>query len=258
MRTDIIMLTKAANGLVYRAVSKLALHSRDSIDKLIVCYTGNDANEFKKLKDFLDNIKLNTQLLQDEYNFAKLNNKIMKQHVTSENILFMNDDVILHSDAVTPCLKVLEDKAFGAVGIKLVYPNDTIQHAGVFQACNNLGVCHGVGHIHFKEKNRAVPPYIVPGVTGAFLMMRTADFKKIGGFDEHFKHCFEDVVLCKRIRDLGMQIVCNNVVEATHYESQTRKQAMCREDFDLVLSILNEKLEDKRWTRMNQQITLEQ
>lgn len=79
----------------------------------------------------------------------------------------------------------------------------------------------------------------MPGVTGAFLMVRAEDFKKIGGFDERFKYCFEDVVLCKRIRDLGMQIVCNNAVEAVHYESQTRKQAMCREDALLMLKILN-------------------
>lgn len=144
------MLTKATNNLVYRAVSKIALYSRDSIDKLIVCYTGNDANEFKKLKDFLDNVKLNTQLLQDEYNFAKLNNKIVKEYVTSENCLFMNDDVILSSDAVAPCIKILEDKDFGAVGIKLLYGDGTIQHAGVFWACNNLGKCQGVGHLYFK------------------------------------------------------------------------------------------------------------
>lgn len=116
-------------------------------------------------------------------------------------------------------MKILEDKSFGAVGIKLLYGDGTIQHAGVFLACGKSGMCKGVGHIHFKEKNRAIPAYSVPGVTGAFLMMRTADFKKIGGFDERFKYCFEDVVLCKRIRDLGMQIVCNNAVEAVHYES---------------------------------------
>lgn len=246
MKTDVVILTKAANGLVYNSVAELCTHSRDSIGTLIVCYTGDDQEEVKKLDKMLDDIPVNSVLDIGEYNFAKLNNEMVKKHVSSECVLFMNDDVVVHSDAVTPCLKVLEDKNFGAVGIKLVYPNDTIQHAGVFWACNNLGMCHGVGHIHFKEKNRAIPPYIVPGVTGAFLMMRTADFKKIGGFDEHFKHCFEDVVLCKRVRDLGMQIVCNNSVEATHYESQTRKQAMCKEDAELLLSILNEKMEDKR------------
>ena len=241
MNTDVVILTKCTNGLIYKSISELCKYSKDSINKFIVCYTGKDAYEFNKLKDFLDNVKLNTLLLQDEYNFAKLNNKIVKEYVTSENILFMNDDVIVHSDVVTPCLKILENKDFGAVGIKLLYGDGTIQHAGIFWDCNNLGMCQGVGHLHFKEKNRDLPAGIVLGVTGAFLMLRTADFKKIGGFDERFKYCFEDVVLCKRIRDLGMQIVCNNAVEAIHYESQTRKQAMCREDALLMLSILNER-----------------
>ena len=241
MKTDVVMLTKCTNDLVYKSIPELCTYSRDSINKLIVCYTGDNSEELKKLDKMLDDIPVNSVLDIGEYNFAKLNNKIVKEYVTSENILFMNDDVIVHSDAVTPCLKILENKDFGAVGIKLVYPNGTIQHAGIFWNCNNLGICQGVGHLHFKEKNRDLPTGIVPGVTGAFLMMRTADFKNISGFDERFKYCFEDVVLCKRIRDLGMQIVCNNAVEAIHYESQTRKQAMCREDALLMLKILNER-----------------
>ena len=241
MNTDIIMLTKCTNGLVYKSIPELCEYSRDSINKLVVCYTGDNSEELKKLDKMLDDIPVNSVLDIGEYNFAKLNNEIVKRHVTSENILFMNDDVIVHSDAIAPCLKILEDKSFGAVGIKLLYGDSTIQHAGIFWNCNNLGICQGVGHLHFKEKNRDLPSGTVLGVTGAFLMLRTADFKKIGGFDERFKYCFEDVVLCKRIRDLGMQIVCNNAVEAVHYESQTRKQAMCREDALLMLSILNER-----------------
>ena len=238
---DVVILTKCSNDLVYKSIVELTAHSRHNIGTLIVCYTGDDQEEFNKLYKLLGEIPVNSVLEIGEYNFAKLNNKMVKKYVTSENILFMNDDVIVHSDAVTHCLKILEDKEFGAVGIKLLYGDGTIQHAGIFLDCNNLGMCKGVGHLHFKEKNRDLPASIVPGVTGAFLMMRTADFKNIGGFDERFKHCFEDVVLCKRIRDLGMQIVCNNTVEAIHYESQTRKQAMCREDALLMLKILNER-----------------
>ena len=241
MNTDVVILTKCTNGLVYKSIVELTAHSRHNIGTLIVCYTGDDQEEFNKLYKLLGEIPVNSVLEIGEYNFAKLNNKMVKKYVTSENILFMNDDVIVHSDAITPCLKILEDKEFGAVGIKLLYGDGTIQHAGIFLDCNNLGMCKGVGHLHFKEKNRDLPASIVPGVTGAFLMLRTADFNKIGGFDERFKHCFEDVVLCKRIRDLGMQIVCNNAVEAIHYESQTRKQAMCREDALLMLKILNER-----------------
>lgn len=239
MKADVVILTKCANGFVYKSVAELCTYSRESIGTLIVCYTGDDSEEVKKLGKMLDDIPVNSVLDIGEYNFAKLNNEMVKRHVSSECILFMNDDVILSSDAVAPCIKILEDKDFGAVGIKLLYGDGTIQHAGVFWACNNLGMCQGVGHLNHKEKNRDLPSCVVPGVTGAFLMMRTADFKKIGGFDDRFRHCFEDVVLCKRIRDLGMQIVCNNAVEAVHYESQTRKQAMCREDALLMLKILN-------------------
>ena len=241
MNTDVVILTKCTNGLVYKSIVELTAHSRHNIGTLIVCYTGDDQEEFNKLYKLLGEIPVNSVLEIGEYNFAKLNNEMVKRHVTSENILFMNDDVILSSDALAPCLKILEDKEFGAVGIKLLYGDGTIQHAGIFLDCNNLGMCKGVGHMHFKEKNRDLPASIVPGVTGAFLMMRTVDFKNICGFDERFKYCFEDVVLCKRIRDLGMQIVCNNTVEAIHYESQTRKQAMCREDALLMLKILNER-----------------
>lgn len=241
MKTDVVILTKCANGLVYKSVAELCKYSKDSIGTLIVCYTGEGDEEMKKLDKLLEDLPVNALLDYGEYNFAYLNNQMVERWAESECVLFMNDDVILQSDALAPCLKILEDKSFGAVGIKLLYGDGTIQHAGVFWACNNLGMCQGVGHLCFKQKNRELPSAVVPGVTGAFLMMRTADFKKIGGFDDRFQHCFEDVVLCKRIRDLGMQIVCNNAVEAVHYESQTRKQAVCKEDFDLMLKILNER-----------------
>ena len=219
MKCDVVVLTKAINGLVYKSITELCAYSRDCINRIIVCYTGDDSKEVMKLGKLLDSIPVNSVLDIGEYNFAKLNNEMVRRHASSECVLFMNDDVILRSDAVSPCLKILEDHSIGAVGIKLVYPNDTIQHAGVFCACNKLGMCYGVGHLHFKEKNKAIPPYIVPGVTGAFLMMRTADFKKIGGFDERFKNCFEDVILCKRIRDIEKQIMCCNSIEAVHHES---------------------------------------
>ena len=105
MKTSVVMLTKAANGLVYRAVSKLALYSKDSIDRLIVCYTGDDSEEVKKLGKMLDDIPIDSVLDIGEYNFAKLNNEIVKRHVNSECILFMNDDVIIENDAVSYCLK---------------------------------------------------------------------------------------------------------------------------------------------------------
>ena len=64
------------------------------------------------------------------YNFAENNNYLVDKHCTSEAVLFMNDDIELVEDSVTSCLKWLEDHSIGTVGIKLLYKDKTIQHAG--------------------------------------------------------------------------------------------------------------------------------
>lgn len=71
------------------------------------------------------------------------------------------------------------------------------------------------------------------GSTGAFLLVRRSDFKAVGGFNESYKHCYEDVELnCKiATRRKGFNVTLNSV-RAVHRESSTRQQAMCREDFE--------------------------
>lgn len=66
----------------------------------------------------------------DEYNFAANNNYLVEKHCLSECVLFMNDDIELVEDSVSKCLKWLDNKDVGTVGIKLLYPDKTIQHAG--------------------------------------------------------------------------------------------------------------------------------
>lgn len=139
MKTTIIMLTRASNNMVYASIRALAAYSLDSIDKLVLCYTGDDIDEFKKLDGFLNGIPLASKLELDKYNFAKLNNKLVKQHVTTDSVLFLNDDVIMTYDAIETPLKRLQCPAVGTVGIKLLYPDKTIQHAGIFTSTDNVG-----------------------------------------------------------------------------------------------------------------------
>lgn len=139
MRADIIMLTRAANKMVYASIEALTKYSRDSIGTLIVYYTGEESEEVKKLDRLLDDIPVNSVLDTGEYNFAKLNNEIVKRNVTADNILFLNDDVIMTYDAIETPLKRLQCPAVGTVGIKLLYPDKTIQHAGIFTSTDNVG-----------------------------------------------------------------------------------------------------------------------
>ena len=142
----------------------------------------------------------------------------------------MNDDVQLVEDSVTKCMKWLEQPDIGTVGIKLLYLDNTIQHAGQFVSVK-AGKFAGVGHIHWKQKNfEAKNAYRVIGNTGAFLMCRRDDFLEIGGFDESYKHSIEDVQFNLEILKLRKSNVCDVTTWAWHAESQTRKQASCPED----------------------------
>ncbi len=166
----------------------------------------------------------------DFYNFAKNNNYLVEKHCLSEAVLFMNDDVQLVEDSVTKCLGWLEQPDIGTVGIKLLYLDNTIQHAGQFVSFKD-GKFAGVGHIHWKQKNfEAKSAYRVLGNTGAFLMCRRDDFLEIGGFDESYRHSIEDVQFNLQMLKLRKSNVCDVTTWAWHAESQTRKQASCQED----------------------------
>ena len=112
----------------------------------------------------------------------------------------------------------------GAVGAKLYYPDDTIQHAGLV-----LGVFGLAGH-SYRHFPRAHPGYMgrlnqaqnVSGVTAACLMMSKRVYKEVNGFNEQFQIAFNDVDLCMRIRKAGYLIVFNPFAELYHYESKTR------------------------------------
>jgi GT2 family glycosyltransferase len=114
----------------------------------------------------------------------------------------------------------------GAVGAKLLYPNDTIQHAGVVlghggvagHAFWYLPEAH-VGYFNFAQIIRNCS-----AVTAACLMMRKSVFSEIGGFDEKIRVAFNDVDLCLRIREKGYLIVYTPYALLYHLESASRKK----------------------------------
>lgn len=72
----------------------------------------------------------------------------------SDKLLFLNDDVELKTDAITHCIKILDDNpVVGTVGIKLLFPDGTIQHGGhvLFYKDRKLV---GVTHLLLKQQDR--------------------------------------------------------------------------------------------------------
>lgn len=158
------------------------------------------------------------------FNFSAINNHAAR-HADGEYLLFLNNDTeVVTPDWLEAMIEQAQRPAIGAVGAKLLYPDDTVQHAGVIVG---LGGVAGHSHKHFGA---AEPGYFYTlqtvnnfsAVTGACLMLRREVFEAAGGFDEELAIAFNDVDLCLRIRAAGYRNVYLPHVVLYHHESKSR------------------------------------
>ncbi len=159
-----------------------------------------------------------------EFNYSAINN-FGAQYASGEYLLLLNNDIeIISENWIQEMLMFAQRKDVGAVGAKLYYSDDTIQHAGVI-----LGICGIAGHSHkyFHRSNtgymtRASIIQNLSACTAACLLLRRDVFDEVGGLDEKFQVAFNDVDLCMKIRRAGYLIVFTPYAEMYHYESKSR------------------------------------
>lgn len=159
------------------------------------------------------------------FNFADMNNAAAA--VTTGEILgFINNDVeLITPDWLETAAGLLSRPEVGAVGAKLRFANGMIQHAGVVVGTSGLAenaFQHvGVNDVGYFHRTQVAGNY--SAVTAACLFMRRADFQAVGGFDaKNLPVAFNDVDLCLRVRERGLQIVWTPHIELFHYESVSR------------------------------------
>jgi len=139
--------------------------------------------------------------------------------------LFLNNDTeVLTPDWLERLLLIERHPEVGAVGATLVYPDRTIQHAGLFPHRDGRWVHVYRGRPLDCEGERGELRHVraVPAVTAACLLMRREHFAALGGFDERLAVTFGDVDLCRRVREEGRLVVVTPHARLVHYESLTR------------------------------------
>jgi len=119
--------------------------------------------------------------------------------------------------------KAEEDEAIAAVGAKLLYPNGTVQHAGVVFLPDGY---YPITPVHVYQGFSKDAPQVnrrreVQAVTGACMLVRRDVFLSLGGFDEEFRNGYEDVDFCLRVREAGYRVVYIPEAEVVHHESKT-------------------------------------
>jgi len=158
------------------------------------------------------------------FNFSKINNDAAR-HAKGQVLVLLNDD----TDVITPdWLEELVSHAMrdgiGAVGAKLLYPDNSVQHGGVI-----LGVGGIAAHAHRflphdapGHMNLAVSIQAIAAVTGACLAVRREHFEAVGGLDESLAVAFNDIDFCLRLRQTGLRNVFTPWAQLYHHESLSR------------------------------------
>ena len=205
-----------------------SLYEKSSYKNFEVIIVENNSTE-KETFEYYERVKqqyenLNVVTWTGIFNYSAINN-FGVNYAKGEYILLLNNDVeILNDNCLEEMLMFAQRKDVGAVGAKLYYSDDTVQHAGVI-----LGLGGTAGHAH-KHFGRSHPGYMarasiaqnLTACTAACLMMRRDVFDEVGGLDESFEVAFNDVDLCMKIREKGYLVVFTPYAELYHYESKSR------------------------------------
>ncbi|MBR8827193.1 MAG: glycosyltransferase [Gomphosphaeria aponina SAG 52.96 = DSM 107014] len=158
------------------------------------------------------------------FNYSKLNNFGVKQ-ATGEYLLFLNNDTkVITQGWVRAMVQQAQRPIIGAVGALLLYPDDTVQHAGVVLG---IGGVAGHSHKHFRGDSQGYIRQLISvnnysAVTAACLMCRREVFEDVGGFNENLQVAFNDIDFCLKIKEQGYHNVWLPHVKLYHYESKSR------------------------------------
>jgi len=176
------------------------------------------------------------------FNYSAVTNFAVKHSIGSVLLFLNNDTEIINPDWLQELLEHALRNDIGAVGAKLYYPDDTVQHAGIILG---LGGITGHGHRYFPRDSHGYAGRLkvvqnVSAVTGACLMTRRSIFEQVDGFDEEYPLAFSDIDFCLKIREKGRLIVWTPFAELYHDESKTRgyedtldKQMRFRKELEL-------------------------
>jgi GT2 family glycosyltransferase len=156
------------------------------------------------------------------FNFPRLCNAGAAAADGCGHLVFLNNDTeVLTRDWLERLLQVAADPRVGAVGATLLYPDRTVQHAGLFPRTDGTWVHRDRGR-PWDAADELHAEREVPAVTAACLCVRRAVFDAAGGFEERFPVAYNDVDFCTRLRSRGLAVVVTPHARLVHYEALSR------------------------------------
>ncbi len=224
---SIVIPTRNGFHLLYRCVESIFSKTTYTNYELIIIDNGSD--DIVTLR-YLQHLQEDPRVIviRDDrpFNYSALNNKAVEQ-AKGELIALLNNDLeVISEDWLGEMVSHVLHAEVGAVGAKLYYPNDTIQHAGLILGLHGFAAGHAHKHLirdSLGYCGRLLLVQSFSAVTAACLLVRKEVFCAVGGFDEqNLSVAFNDVDLCLRIQAQGYQNIWTPYAELYHHESASR------------------------------------
>lgn len=229
---SVIIPTRNGEALLRTCVEGLRRTAYPEIELLIVD-NGSDEPATLRLLDDLRDEGARVCKVPGPFNFSTLNNAAAR-HARGDLLCFLNNDIeILDPDWLSILVLQAIRPEIGAVGCRLLYPDGSVQHAGVV-----TGVGGGAAHAHRFQRTdeagyflRDRLPQRVSAVTAACLVVAKDKFLAVGGFNEEdFAVAFNDVDLCLKLNSRGWQSFYEPRATLVHHESKSRGSDRAKEN----------------------------
>lgn len=223
-KVSIIIPTRNALEDLQACLTSLKTTSYDNYEVIVV----NNASDDPQAIDYLQQLTTLPRYRVIDYpypfDYAALHNTVIADLDTDYLCLLNNDTEILTPDWLTNMLGYAQLPGVGAVGAKLLYPDDTVQHGGVI-----IGIGGIAAHAHLNLKadeegyhQRAILPQNLSAVTAACVLMRSEHYRLLDGMDPELPIAFNDVDLCLRLREAGLRNIYQPLAILRHHESKSR------------------------------------
>ncbi|WP_186208721.1 glycosyltransferase family 2 protein [Burkholderia gladioli] len=222
----LIIPTRNGFNLLRRCVDSIVEKTFYRAFEIVIVDNGSDDPE---TLEYLRRISVDhgARIIRDNrpFNYSVLNNQAV-DIARGEFVALVNNDVeVINGDWLDEVIGHASRPEVGVVGVKLLYSNGSVQHAGVIVGLSGCAdhLFRGLGGDEPGYMDRAVTTQSLSAVTGACLVVRRSLYRQLGGLNEReLAVTFNDVDFCLRVRQAGYKVIWTPHAVLYHHESATR------------------------------------
>jgi GT2 family glycosyltransferase len=242
---SIIIPSKNAVSLLRQCIESILSKTTYRNYEIIVVDNGSDEPEaLAYLNELKSQPKIKVIHDRREFNYSALNNNAASLASTEFICLLNNDIEVITPSWIEEMMGLAIQPGVGAVGARLWYPNETLQHGGVILGIGGVAghMCKNISRGNRGYFDRSALTQTLSAVTAACMLIRRSIFLEVGRLNEtDLAIAFNDIDLCLRVREAGYRNVWTPFAELYHHESVSRgyedtpeKQARFKREIDFM------------------------